>query len=91
MNTLILLRLFMKNTKKNKVVEFFKPNKWSLLLALILLVTKDFFFLSFYMNYPMNYIYWYYLPKTYLYLFLFFLMNSTYFYVIATLIIRLIL
>lgn len=76
---------------KNRIVEFFRPNKWNLLLALILLLTKDFFFLTFYMNYPMNYIYWYHLPKTRFYLALFFLMNYAYFYVIATLIIRLIL
>lgn len=81
----------MKKLKKNKIIEFFKPNKWNLLLTLIFLATKDFFFLTFYMNYPMNYIYWYYLPKTRLYLFLFFLMNYAYFYIIAVVIIRLIL
>ncbi len=81
----------MKNINKNKIIEFFKPNKWNLLLALILLATKDFFFLTFYMNYPMNYIYWYYLPKTVFYLFLFFLMNFAYFYIISAIIIRLIL
>jgi len=81
----------MKKLKKNKIVQFFKPNKWNLLLALLLLLTKDIFFVGFYINYPMNYIYWYHLPKTYFHLTLFILADYAYFYIIATLIIRLIL